>query len=100
MASDKIFFPEGSLSDGSRDSAFSVLTDKSQSLGALNDFPKLSHSLCESHCDITGSNDSFSKSQRGHWDMCKERTVGLDLVCLLSYWNLIIYQVFIEYLLL
>lgn len=30
--------------------------------------------------------------------MCKNRTRGWDLICLLSYWNLIVYQVFIEYL--
>lgn len=30
--------------------------------------------------------------------MCKNRIRGWDLICLFSYWNLIVYQVLIEYL--
>lgn len=54
-----ILFTERSQCNHSCDSAFSVFTDKSHSLGTLNDFPKLSRSLCENYCDITGSNGSL-----------------------------------------
>lgn len=32
---------------------------------------------------------ALSPRQRGHWNILQKRTAGLDLVCLLSYWNFI-----------